>query len=84
MTTGKCQAKTELRILGCLAKNINGITRLEELWTFAWESNKPVNRKSIQVMMSRVRSKIAASGLRIDSLVDIGYILSHGRCCNKE
>jgi len=74
--------KTEFRILSCLAGNMNGVTKLEELWNVAWDPSKALHRKSIQVMMSRVRAKVAPSGLQIHSLVDIGYMLSHGSCCN--
>ena len=73
--------KTEFRILSSLASNVGGVTHLDDLWRSAWGSHKPVNRKSIQVMMSRVRRKLAPRGIRIDSLVDVGYILSHDKCC---
>jgi DNA-binding response OmpR family regulator len=73
--------KTEFRIASCLASNMNGITRLDDLWNFAWDRAKPINRKSIQVMMSRLRSKLAARGLRIDGIIEVGYILTHGDCC---
>jgi DNA-binding response OmpR family regulator len=68
-------------MLSCLAANIGGITRLENLWNSSWSASKPINRKSIQVMMSRVRAKLTEKGFRIDSIVDVGYILSHDRCC---
>jgi len=68
-------------MLSCLASNMDRVTRLQDLWNTAWSPSKPLNRKSIQVMMSRIRAKLAAKGLRIDSIVDVGYILSHDRCC---
>lgn len=73
--------RTEFRMLSCLASNMDRVTRLQDLWNTAWSPSKPLNRKSIQVMMSRIRAKLAAKGLRIDSIVDVGYILSHDRCC---
>jgi two-component system OmpR family response regulator len=76
--------RTEFKILSCLASNIDRITRLEDLWNSAWSPAKSFNRKSIQVIMSRVRAKVVPRGLRIDSIVDVGYILSHDRCCDSE
>src|SRR5262245_16867042 len=50
--------KTEFQIVSCLTSNINRITSLEDLWAAAWDRDKPLNRKRIQVMMSRVRRKL--------------------------
>lgn len=77
-------SKTEFLIVSCLVSRMNGITRLEDLWRHAWDEKKAMNRKSIQVMMSRVRGKLAPRGLRIDSVVDVGYMLSHGSCCEDQ
>src|SRR5262245_47919575 len=74
-------SRTQFRIAASLIANINGITRFEDLWTSAWNQSGPANRKNIQVMMSRVREKFERSGLRIESVVDVGYILFHDRCC---
>jgi DNA-binding response OmpR family regulator len=74
--------KTEFRVLSLLASNIGQIVTKESLWAFAWRPGKPLSRKSIHVFVSRVRGKIAPFGLKIDSLVGVGYILSHGTCCS--
>lgn len=72
---------TEFRIVSCLVSNIDQIVTLQDLWNSAWDATKPLNRKGIHVFISRVRRKLVPFGLRIDSVVDVGYIFSHDRCC---
>lgn len=74
--------RTEFKLLLCLVSNIDRIVTVKDLWAFAWKSNKQFNRKSIHVFMSRVRRKLLPFGLRVDSVVGVGYILSHGTCCS--
>ncbi len=74
--------KTEFRVVSRLVRSINQIVAVEDLWAFAWGPNKSFKRKSIQVFVSRVRRKLASFGLRIDSVVGVGYILSHDACCS--
>ena len=76
--------KTEFKVISCLVSNINEVVRLEALWKSAWDPGKSFSRKSIHVFMSRIRRKLAPFGLRIDSVVDLGYILSHGTCCSEQ
>jgi DNA-binding response OmpR family regulator len=75
--------KTEFRVVSGLARNIGRIVMFEDLWAYAWKG-KPFNRKSVHVFVSRVRRRLAVYGLRIDSVVGVGYILSHGTCCSNE
>ena len=74
--------KTEFRILSRLLRGINSIVTFEDLWGYAWGTNKSLNLKSIHVFVSRVRLKLAPFGIRVDSVVGVGYILSHGTCCD--
>ena len=74
--------RTEFRIVSFLVSNIDRIATREELWSFAWGNKKPLNCKSIHVFLSRVRRKLEPFGLKIAGVVDVGYILSHGRCCS--
>ena len=76
--------KTEFRVLSRLVQSIDRIVPLKDLWDFGWGSGKPFNIKSIHVFVSRVRSRVSPFGLQIDSMVGVGYILSHGACCSKE
>lgn len=76
--------KTEFRVLSYLIRNIDQIVAVEDLWAYAWGPSKSLKRKSIQVFVSRVRRKLAPFGLRIDGVVGVGYIFSHGACCSVE
>jgi DNA-binding response OmpR family regulator len=76
--------RTEFRVLSRLVKGINCIVAFEDLWEHAWGPNKSFNLKSIHVFVSRVRRKLAPFGVRVDSVVGVGYILSHGSCCKTD
>src|SRR5262245_8795572 len=51
--------KTEFRLISYLACNIPNISTFENLWSFAWDRDTAINRKSIQVYVSRIRRKLA-------------------------
>lgn len=76
--------RTEFRILSLLVSNIDRIVPREQLWSFAWGTSKPLNRKSIHVFVSRVRRKLEPFGLNIAGVVEVGYIFSHGSCCSTQ
>ncbi|HKR13991.1 MAG TPA: helix-turn-helix domain-containing protein [Pyrinomonadaceae bacterium] len=76
--------RTEFRVLSRLVKGINCIVQFEDLWAHAWGPGKPFNLKSIHVFVSRVRRKLVLFGVRVDSVVGVGYILSHGSCCKTD
>ncbi len=71
--------RTEFLILSRLARSPERIVRAEELWESAWGSDKPVNMESAHVYIYRLRNKLTASRLSIDTMVNVGYrlILSH-------
>jgi DNA-binding response OmpR family regulator len=75
--------RTEFRILSHLVRNINSIVPSADLWEHVRGASKPLKPKTIHVFLSRVRGKTDPFGLRIDSVVDVCYILSHGACCSK-
>jgi DNA-binding response OmpR family regulator len=68
--------RTEFRVISHLVQSIDRIVAIQDLWDYAWSPGKSFNRKSIHVFVSRVRRKLAPFGLRIDSVVGVGYILS--------
>lgn len=76
--------RTEFRVLSRLVRGINRIVAFDDLWQHAWGPNKAFNLKSIHVFVSRVRLKLAPFGVRVDSVVGVGYILSHGACCKED
>ena len=74
--------KTEFRIVSRLIIQLDRIVTLEVLWNSAWSPKQTLVRKSIHVFVSRIRHKLAPLGLKIHSVIGVGYILSHGTCCS--
>jgi DNA-binding response OmpR family regulator len=73
--------RTEFRVLSRLVKGIDEIVSFEDLWEHGWNPKKPFKLKTVHVFVSRIRGKLAPHGLKINSVVGVGYILSHGSCC---
>ena len=67
--------RTEFLILSRLARSPERIVTAEELWGHAWGNNKPVNMESLHVYIYRLRHKLAAGGIMIDTMVNVGYRL---------
>jgi two-component system, OmpR family, alkaline phosphatase synthesis response regulator PhoP len=67
--------RTEFLILSRLARSPERIVTAEELWEYAWGSNKPVNMESLHVYIYRLRNKLTASEITIDTMVNVGYRL---------
>ena len=67
--------RTEFLILSRLARSPERIVTAEELWEYAWGSEKPVNMESLHVYIYRLRNKLTASKISIDTMVNVGYRL---------
>jgi two-component system alkaline phosphatase synthesis response regulator PhoP len=67
--------RTEFLILSRLVRSPERIVLSEELWEYAWGADKPVNMESLHVYIYRLRNKLAASKLTIDTMVNVGYRL---------
>jgi len=70
--------RTEFLILSRLARSPERIVTAEELWEYAWGSDKPVNMESLHVYIYRLRNKLTASEISIDTMVNVGYRLLLG------
>ena len=77
-------SKTEFRIVSCLITKLDRVVTLQELWNYCWDATKKLERRRIHALVSRARRKLAPFGIRINSVVEVGYILSHGNCCSEE
>jgi DNA-binding response OmpR family regulator len=77
-------SRTEFRILSRLIRGINRIVSFDDIWSYAWQRNKAFKLKSVHVFVSRVRRKLEPFGIRINSVVGVGYILSHDSCCRSD
>jgi two-component system alkaline phosphatase synthesis response regulator PhoP len=67
--------RTEFLIMSRLARTANRIVAAEDLWTSAWGSEKPLNTESLHVYIYRLRTKLAAFGIQIETMVNVGYRL---------
>lgn len=67
--------RTEFLILSRLARSPERIVTAEELWEYAWGSDKPVNMESLHVYIYRLRNKLNACKISIDTMVNVGYRL---------
>lgn len=71
--------RTEFLILSRLVRTPERIVSATELWECAWGNAKPVNTESLHVYIYRLRNKLAAFNLTIDTMVNVGYRLLPNR-----
>lgn len=64
----------EFLIFARLASNADRIVPSEEIWLSAW-GNAPFNSLSLRVHIHRLRRTFQPLGLRIESMVGVGYCL---------
>ncbi len=67
--------RAEFLLLSRLALNTDRIVRAEDLWRHAWGGGKPYNAESLHVHVYRLRSKLAPFGVRVETMVNVGYRL---------
>jgi DNA-binding response OmpR family regulator len=67
--------RAEFLLLSRLARNAERIVRAEELWRHACGDAKPYNAESLHVHVYRLRSKLAPFGVRIETMISVGYRL---------
>lgn len=67
--------RTEFLIFSRLARSPERIVTAEDLWEYAWGSDKPLNTESLHVYIYRLRNKLVPFNLSIDTMVNVGYRL---------
>ncbi len=78
--------RKEFLILSRLTRNANRIVAAEELWRYAWSGGNSsnsdtnsdtvkLNTESLHVHIYRLRRKLEAHGLNIETMVGVGYRL---------
>jgi len=65
----------EFQIFSRLARNADRVVTSEEIWRCAW-GEAPFNSLSLRVHIHRLRRTFHAFGIRIESMVGVGYCLS--------
>lgn len=71
--------RKEFLILSRLARNPERIVAAEELWRHAWGGRTTFNAESMHVHIYRLRRKLEPHGLRIETMVNVGYCLTVSR-----
>ena len=67
--------RTEFLIFSRLVRTPERIVTATQLWEHVWGATKPVNAESLHVYIYRLRNKLAACSLTIDTMVNVGYRL---------
>jgi DNA-binding response OmpR family regulator len=67
--------RTEFLILSRLVRSVERIVPSEEIWKYAWRTDKPIKIESLHVYMYRLRAQLLPYGLRIETMVNVGYRL---------
>ena len=67
--------RTEFLIFSRLVRTPDRIVTADDLWSSVWSGNKPLNTESLHVYIYRLRAKLAAFGLQIETMVNVGYRL---------
>jgi DNA-binding response OmpR family regulator len=67
--------RAEFLILSRLARQPERVVPAGELWQHVWGETKPFNSESLHVYIYRLRHKLEAYGLKIETMVHIGYRL---------
>ncbi len=65
----------EFLIFSRLARNAERVVTSEEIWRSAW-GDAPFNSLSLRVHIHRLRRTFESFGLRIESMVGVGYCLA--------
>jgi len=67
--------RAEFLIVSRLTRNPERIVKAEELWRFIWGDSKPFNPISFRVYIYRLRNSLAPFGLKIETMIHVGYRL---------
>ena len=67
--------RAEFLIVSRLTRNPERTVPAEELWQYAWSESKTFNPVSLRVYIYRVRSKLEPYGLKIETMINVGYRL---------
>ena len=70
--------RAEFLIISRLARNPERIVSAEELWEHVWGDKRAFNIESLHVYIYRLRRKLEPFGIKIDTMVHVGYRLMPG------
>lgn len=67
--------RAEFLILSRLAQSPERIVSAEDLWRHVWGGARAFNTESLHVYIYRLRRKLEPHGIKIDTMVHVGYRL---------
>jgi DNA-binding response OmpR family regulator len=67
--------RAEFLILSRLAQNPGRIVTAEDLWQHVWGDSRAFNTESLHVYIYRLRRKLEPLGIKIDTMIHVGYRL---------
>lgn len=67
--------RTEFLIISRLARNPERVVSSDVLWRSAWGDSKPLNTESLHVHIYRLRHKLEPYGIRLETMINVGYRL---------
>jgi DNA-binding response OmpR family regulator len=65
--------RREFELLQCLVQNRNRVLSRDRLLERVWGFSQHVETRSVDVHVGRLRNKLGAAGLQIETLVGLGY-----------
>lgn len=67
--------RAEFLIVSRLTRSPGRVVPSEDLWRSAWGDDKPLNSESLHVHIYRLRNKLGPYGIRIETMINVGYSL---------
>lgn len=76
--------RKEFLIVSRLARNVERTIAAEEIWRAAWGTQAEFNAESLHVHIYRLRRKLTAHNISIETMVGVGYRLHITRDARRE
>ena len=67
--------RAEFLIISRLSQDPNRFIPGEEIWQYIWQGRKPFNQESLKVFIYGVRRKLKPHGVKIETMINVGYKL---------
>lgn len=68
-------SRKEFLIISRLARNPGRIVAYKSIWQHAWGEDNAFNSGALRVHVNHLRQKLGKYGIRIESMVNVGYCL---------
>lgn len=67
--------RAEFLTVSKLSQNPDRFITGKEIWQYVWQTQKPFNQESLKVYIYHLRRKLEPHGIRIETMVNVGYKL---------